>query len=320
MISQPARKNSTLRRVLIGTGVAFILFIFYVSFTDKCNMGTNLKDLMLYTTSTLERHGIPYWLDYGSLLGAWRDHDIIPWEFDVDLGIPEEQCDEVLKLRQLFKEQAGYVMYGRGEYIPQKAKWGYNGYIRMPCVRVYDLVTNYYCDIYWYKRLTPLEVLNITRGAPPPKPKGSKLSPPDGLPRSIYPPENWDPLDTREENALLCNDEGFTGELPGGCRKESTMFPLRKMTLFGQEFNIPNDPDEVCRLMYGPNWRKPAPKGYKALVCSWVPSRGVLPFLLLVVTPLAAFVYFRKVHGGRRGARYEGLSLAGEFRHFYRRV
>ena len=38
---------------------------------------------MLYTTAALSDHGVNYWLDYGSLLGAWRDHGIVPWEFDV---------------------------------------------------------------------------------------------------------------------------------------------------------------------------------------------------------------------------------------------
>lgn len=318
MTSQSPCQKVTLRRVLVGTGVAFILFIFYVSFTNKCDMGTNLKDMMVFTTRTLTKHRIAYWLDYGSLLGAVRDHGIIPWEFDVDIGIQEEECDEVLRLRPAFKE-GGYLVYGRGEHIPQKAKWGYNGYIRTPCVRVYDPDSDYYVDVYWYKRLTPQEVANITAGGPSPIPKGAKLSPPDGMPRFIYPPSDWDPLDTRDGNSLLCNDEGFTGEYPGGCRKETTMFPLRTINLFGQDMTVPNDSDEVCKLMYGPGWRTPLPKGYKALVCAWVPTRGLLLFFLLLFTPLAAFALWRRA-SLRGRAKYEGLSLVGEFRHMYRRV
>lgn len=34
----------------------------------------------------VDKHGVEFWLDSGTLLGAVRDGKIIPWEHDIDLA------------------------------------------------------------------------------------------------------------------------------------------------------------------------------------------------------------------------------------------
>ncbi len=46
----------------------------------------------------LTAHGIPFWLDYGALLGAVRNGHLIPWDVDVDFGILAEDVPSVLRL------------------------------------------------------------------------------------------------------------------------------------------------------------------------------------------------------------------------------
>ncbi|NXT79913.1 FKRP protein, partial [Zapornia atra] len=49
-----------------------------------------LRATARHVVSILEAAGIRYWLEGGSLLGAVRSGDIIPWDYDVDLGLYRE--------------------------------------------------------------------------------------------------------------------------------------------------------------------------------------------------------------------------------------
>ncbi|NWX25021.1 FKRP protein, partial [Aegotheles bennettii] len=46
-----------------------------------------LRETTRHVVSILEKSGVRYWLEGGSLLGAARSGDLIPWDYDVDLGI-----------------------------------------------------------------------------------------------------------------------------------------------------------------------------------------------------------------------------------------
>ena len=41
--------------------------------------------------SILSKNNIPYWVDQGTLLGIIRDKQIIPWEWDLDFGVFENE-------------------------------------------------------------------------------------------------------------------------------------------------------------------------------------------------------------------------------------
>lgn len=69
----------------------------------------HLLELTLFVDDLLERHGIVHWLDYGTLLGAVRNGELIPWDGDVDLGILDRDVESVLRLAPEV-EQAGYVI------------------------------------------------------------------------------------------------------------------------------------------------------------------------------------------------------------------
>lgn len=62
-----------------------------------------------------------YFLDYGSLLGAWRDGGIIPWEYDVDMAVMDEDCGKFLALKDALKKD-GLTLYQRGEFVPHKKR------------------------------------------------------------------------------------------------------------------------------------------------------------------------------------------------------
>ncbi|NWU87674.1 FKRP protein, partial [Onychorhynchus coronatus] len=51
-----------------------------------------LRETARHVARELEAAGVRYWLEGGSLLGAARLGDIIPWDYDVDLGIYREDA------------------------------------------------------------------------------------------------------------------------------------------------------------------------------------------------------------------------------------
>jgi hypothetical protein len=59
---------------------------------------SHLVELTFSTHDLLTRHGITHWLDFGSLLGAVRGGELIPWDGDVDLGILEQDLGSILAL------------------------------------------------------------------------------------------------------------------------------------------------------------------------------------------------------------------------------
>lgn len=59
----------------------------------QCYILQLLKDVI----SVLEELGIPYFIQGGTMLGAIRHQGFIPWDDDVDLGIPREAYQYLLK-------------------------------------------------------------------------------------------------------------------------------------------------------------------------------------------------------------------------------
>jgi len=47
-------------------------------------------------TEVLEKHKIPHWLDCGTLLGAYRHGNMIPWDTDVDMGVVSHEFNNVI--------------------------------------------------------------------------------------------------------------------------------------------------------------------------------------------------------------------------------
>lgn len=54
--------------------------------------------LLQLFASTLNQHNIPFWLDYGTLLGFYRDHDFISHDFDLDFGTKMEYSEDIRRI------------------------------------------------------------------------------------------------------------------------------------------------------------------------------------------------------------------------------
>lgn len=58
-----------------------------------------MKKMLLFTIDQLQKNNIPFWLEAGTLLGIYRDGDLIAWDYDADISIPAEYSDKVAALR-----------------------------------------------------------------------------------------------------------------------------------------------------------------------------------------------------------------------------
>jgi len=72
-----------------------------------------LAEMVLALTDALKEANITYWLSYGTLLGAARDHAIIPWTTDVDLVVEEQDFPTIgKKLKRISKlAKSGYQFF-----------------------------------------------------------------------------------------------------------------------------------------------------------------------------------------------------------------
>jgi phosphorylcholine metabolism protein LicD len=75
------------------------------------NNHSRMKKMLLFTIDQLQKHNIPFWLEAGTLLGIYRDGDLISWDYDADIGIPAEYCYKVAALR--YKYFPSYIVRKR---------------------------------------------------------------------------------------------------------------------------------------------------------------------------------------------------------------
>lgn len=63
------------------------------------------KELLIKTNEILTKNGLQYWLNYGTLLGAYRDHDFIKHDYDLDIGMwwEDYECVKDLFLKNGFR-------------------------------------------------------------------------------------------------------------------------------------------------------------------------------------------------------------------------
>ncbi len=75
----------------------------------RCAMPSSLFSLMHGLESLIgvcHRHGIDFWLDAGTLLGAVRHGNVIPWDYDVDLAM---LSSDYARLLDVFAQHDGRI-------------------------------------------------------------------------------------------------------------------------------------------------------------------------------------------------------------------
>lgn len=86
-------------------------YLYMSRWTPPCCL-ENLCQTARYLFNILNEAGVSYWLEGGSLLGAARYGDIIPWDYDVDIGIYQHEinkCSYLVEAEKLSNSGKPYV-------------------------------------------------------------------------------------------------------------------------------------------------------------------------------------------------------------------
>ncbi|OTF72094.1 fukutin-related protein-like protein, partial [Euroglyphus maynei] len=84
----------------------------------------NLEITGRYVFNLLEKFKIRYWLEGGSLLGAARNGQIIDWDYDIDIGIYQEDMNKLSILSGLFAKPSGFRIEDGQGFVWEKALEG----------------------------------------------------------------------------------------------------------------------------------------------------------------------------------------------------
>ena len=92
-------KNRSQDRVISSYNKLFTYL--YVLFDIKAkgplkDMQDLCLELLKFIDNVCVKHDIPYWLEFGTLLGAVRHEGFIPWDDDVDIGIMKNDLNRFL--------------------------------------------------------------------------------------------------------------------------------------------------------------------------------------------------------------------------------
>ena len=74
-----------------------------------------LYNHLKFISTILKQKGIKHWITYGTLLGAVRDKDIIPYDYDFDIGAKISDVDRILSLNSMISK-VGYQLKKKHSY------------------------------------------------------------------------------------------------------------------------------------------------------------------------------------------------------------
>lgn len=69
---------------------------------DRKKTWAVMLDLVLQVDAVCQKHGLTYWLAFGSLLGAVRHRGFVPWDDDIDIMMPRADFDKLIRLGDEF--------------------------------------------------------------------------------------------------------------------------------------------------------------------------------------------------------------------------
>ena len=89
------------------------------TFKDFCKYQDVARGILCEFDRICKLKNFDYWLAYGTLLGAIRDHNLIPWDYDIDVFFPADKREDLLEVLQKdLNSSYSYVYWTNSPHYP----------------------------------------------------------------------------------------------------------------------------------------------------------------------------------------------------------
>lgn len=135
-------------------------------FTSRCRgvfpcCHEHLLEILDFVHALFVENDIPHWLNFGTLLGAVRGQDLIPWDEDIDVGIWEKDVPKVISLIKYFLS-GGYKLrvnhVGNGEIVSVPVFYSHVNSLHM-CLNTFTVDGEFGCGVELPRMRYPLGCL-----------------------------------------------------------------------------------------------------------------------------------------------------------------
>lgn len=204
----------------------------------------SIRGCLLETKRVMESLNLPYWVSDGTLLGAMRSEDIIPWDDDADIGMLQEDLEKLWRLSDEFSHP--YRLVKVSQIHPVDKLWGafLRHFPRKGVAKVLNVENGTYVDVFSFQVVNESDSVGTKIASPTTTREG------DGKILKMNRPHLF--AHRCSENSKTCdgaNIQAYPMEM---------IFPLsRRAKIADTFFPIPFDAEGVMQYLYGSEWMTP---------------------------------------------------------------